>query len=33
MGKVIIRLGSDPASLYAGQQAFSSGERVKPRLR
>jgi enoyl-CoA hydratase/carnithine racemase len=33
MGKVIIRAGSDPASLYAGQQRFASGERKKPRLR
>jgi enoyl-CoA hydratase/carnithine racemase len=33
MGRVLIRVGSDSASLFAGQQAFSSGERVTPRLR
>ena len=33
MGNVIIRVGSDPASLYAGQQRFESGERKKPRIR
>ncbi|MBV8951604.1 MAG: enoyl-CoA hydratase/isomerase family protein [Actinobacteria bacterium] len=33
MGRVIIRVGSDPQSLFAGQQAFQSGERVKPRVR
>jgi len=33
MGKVIIRLGSDPSSLYAGQQAFAAGERARPRIR
>ena len=33
MGKVIIRLGSDPASLYAGQQAFAAGDRARPRIR
>jgi len=33
MGKVIIRLGSDPASLYAGQQAFAAGNRARPRIR
>jgi enoyl-CoA hydratase/carnithine racemase len=32
-GKVLIRLGSDPAALFEGQQAFSSGERTKPRFR
>jgi enoyl-CoA hydratase/carnithine racemase len=33
MGKVIIRLGSDPGSLYAGQQAFASGKRIEPKVR
>ena len=33
VGKVIIRLGSDPESLYAGQQAFAAGDRAKPRIR
>jgi enoyl-CoA hydratase/carnithine racemase len=33
IGKVIIRLGSDPASLYAGQQAFAAGDRARPRIR
>ncbi len=33
MGRVIIRVGSDPDSLYAGQQSFQSGERIKPRIR
>jgi enoyl-CoA hydratase/carnithine racemase len=33
VGKLLIRLGSDPESLYAGQQAFASGERAAPRLR
>jgi enoyl-CoA hydratase/carnithine racemase len=32
-GRVIIRLGSDPRSLYEGQQAFASGARTKPRTR
>jgi len=32
-GRMLIRLGSDPASLFAGQQAFSSGERTQPRFR
>jgi enoyl-CoA hydratase/carnithine racemase len=32
-GHILIRLGSDPASLMDGQQRFASGERVKPRLR
>ena len=31
--KVVIKLGSDPQSLFDGQQSFSSGERKKPRLR
>ena len=33
IGKLIIRLGSDPASLYAGQQAFAAGDRARPRIR
>lgn len=32
-GRMLIRLGSDPASLFEGQRAFSSGERTKPRMR
>jgi len=32
-GRVLIRLGSDPESLLAGQRAFESGERIKPRKR
>jgi len=32
-GKVLIRVGSDPASLLEGQQAFASGTRIEPRLR
>jgi enoyl-CoA hydratase/carnithine racemase len=32
-GKILIRLGSDPTSLFEGQQAFASGERKKPRMR
>jgi enoyl-CoA hydratase/carnithine racemase len=32
-GRILIRLGSDPKSLYEGQQAFASGQRVKPRTR
>jgi enoyl-CoA hydratase/carnithine racemase len=32
-GHILIRLGSDPASLMDGQQRFASGERVKPRRR
>ena len=31
--KVVIKLGSDPQSLFDGQQSFSGGERKKPRLR
>ena len=33
MGKILIRVGSDRDSLYAGQQRFESGERKKPRIR
>ncbi|HLX87126.1 MAG TPA: enoyl-CoA hydratase/isomerase family protein [Acidimicrobiales bacterium] len=32
-GRILIRLGSDPKSLFEGQQSFASGQRVKPRLR
>jgi enoyl-CoA hydratase/carnithine racemase len=32
-GRVLVRLGSDPRSLFEGQQRFASGERVKPRAR
>src|SRR5207253_1139557 len=32
-GRVLIRLGSDSASLFEGQQSFAGGERKKPRLR
>jgi enoyl-CoA hydratase/carnithine racemase len=32
-GRVLIRLGSDPKSLFEGQQAFSSGRRITPRTR
>jgi enoyl-CoA hydratase/carnithine racemase len=32
-GKILIKLGSDPKSLLDGQQAFASGERIKPRMR
>ena len=33
MAKVIVRLGSDPASLFAGQQRFATGQRIEWRLR
>jgi enoyl-CoA hydratase/carnithine racemase len=33
MGKVLIKVGSDPESLFAGQQSFASGQRIKPRVR
>jgi enoyl-CoA hydratase/carnithine racemase len=33
MGRILIRLGSDPASLFEGQRSFASGERAKPRIR
>lgn len=33
MGKILIRVGSDPADLLAGQQAFQSGQRIEPRIR
>jgi enoyl-CoA hydratase/carnithine racemase len=32
-GRILIRLGSDPATLFEGQKRFASGERTKPRLR
>ncbi|MDQ1466020.1 MAG: hypothetical protein QOH10_435 [Actinomycetota bacterium] len=32
-GHILIRLGSDPASLMDGQQRFASGERIQPRRR
>jgi enoyl-CoA hydratase/carnithine racemase len=32
-GRVLVRLWSDPRSLFEGQQRFASGERVKPRAR
>ncbi|MBK5287360.1 MAG: enoyl-CoA hydratase/isomerase family protein [Acidimicrobiia bacterium] len=31
--KILIKLGSDPESILEGQQAFASGERIKPRRR
>ncbi len=33
VGRMLIRLGSDPAALFEGQQRFTSGERLQPRLR
>ena len=33
MGKVIIKVGSDPESLAEGQRAFESGQRIEWRLR
>ncbi len=33
MAKVLIQLGSDAESLFAGQQAYSSGKRIEPRVR
>ena len=33
IGKILIKVGSDPASLLEGQKAFSSGERIQPRVR
>jgi enoyl-CoA hydratase/carnithine racemase len=32
-GRILIKLGSDPKSLFEGQQAFNSGRRIKPRVR
>jgi enoyl-CoA hydratase/carnithine racemase len=33
MGKILIRLGSDPKALYEGQQSFAAGRRIQPRKR
>jgi enoyl-CoA hydratase/carnithine racemase len=33
IGKILIKVGSDPESLLEGQKAFSSGERIQPRVR
>jgi enoyl-CoA hydratase/carnithine racemase len=33
IGRILIKVGSDPESLFQGQQAFASGERIKPRIR
>jgi enoyl-CoA hydratase/carnithine racemase len=33
MGKILIRVGSDRDTLFAGQQRFASGERKQPRIR
>ena len=33
LGKILIKVGSDPESLLEGQKAFSSGERIQPRVR
>lgn len=33
MGKIVIKVGSDPAALAEGQKAFSSGQRITPRIR
>ncbi len=33
MGDVLVREGSDPTSLLAGQLAFASGARLEPRIR
>jgi enoyl-CoA hydratase/carnithine racemase len=33
VGKILIRVGSDPHSLFEGQQAFASGQRIEPRIR
>jgi enoyl-CoA hydratase/carnithine racemase len=32
-GRILIRLGSDPKSLFEGQQAFAAGKRIEPRQR
>jgi enoyl-CoA hydratase/carnithine racemase len=32
-GKVLIRVGSDPKSLFEGQKQFTEGKRIKPRIR
>jgi len=33
MGDYIIRIGSDPASISAGQEKFAGGQRIEPRIR
>jgi enoyl-CoA hydratase/carnithine racemase len=33
VGRILIRLGSDSESLFAGQQTFSSGKRIEPKIR
>jgi enoyl-CoA hydratase/carnithine racemase len=33
VGKILIRVGSDPDALLEGQKSFSSGERIQPRIR
>jgi len=33
MGRVIVRLGTDPEDLRAGQAAFAAGDRVEARVR
>ncbi|HEX4489952.1 MAG TPA: enoyl-CoA hydratase/isomerase family protein [Acidimicrobiia bacterium] len=33
MGDYIIRIGSDPASISAGQEQFAGGQRIEPRIR
>ncbi len=33
VGKILIKVGSDPESLLEGQKSFSSGERITPRVR
>ena len=33
MGRVIVRLGTNPDDLRAGQAAFSVGERIEARVR
>ena len=32
-GKVLIRVGSDPKSLFEGQKQFTEGRRIEPRIR
>jgi enoyl-CoA hydratase/carnithine racemase len=32
-GRVLVRLGSDPKSLFEGQQSFAAGRRIEPRTR
>jgi enoyl-CoA hydratase/carnithine racemase len=33
MGDYIIRIGSDPANISAGQEKFAGGQRIEPRIR